>query len=158
MGSRRAESTPVLPTAESPGSAVVPNTRQAPKMKGIHEQQHPTQNRPRVTCTLVVATKDPGKAEEPRWGRRLELLGDRMDGLQQLTGVRERRLPRSEREGGAGRRTCISSGGTEDREVLRSEPGLEAERVPGAFGYRWRLVGSSPGKAELRGRHTGLLG
>ena len=85
MGSGRAESTPVLPTAESPGSAAVPNTRQAPKMKGIHEQQHPTQNRPRVTCTLVVATEDPGKAEEPRWGRRLELLGDRMDGLQQLT-------------------------------------------------------------------------
>ena len=67
--------------------------------------------------------------------------------------MRERRL-----QEGVGRRKCISSGGTEDREVLGGEPGLEAERVPGAFGYRWRFVGSSPGKAELRGRHAGLPG
>lgn len=72
--------------------------------------------------------------------------------------MRERRLPMSEREGGAERRTCISSGGTEDRKVLGGEPSLEAEGVPGALGYRWRLVGSSAEKAELRGRHTGLPG
>lgn len=64
----------------------------------------------------------------------------------------------SERKGGAGRRTCISSGGTEDRKVLGGELSLEAEGVPGAFRYRWRLVGSSPEKAELRGRHMGLPG
>ena len=72
--------------------------------------------------------------------------------------MRERKLPMSEREGGVGRRTCISSAGTEDRKVLGSKPSLEAEGVPGALGYRWRLVGSSPEKAELRWRYTGLTG
>ena len=33
--------------------------------------------------------------------------------------------------------------GAEDREALGGEPGLEAQGVQGAFGYRWRLVGSS---------------
>ena len=40
---------------------------------------------PGATCTLAADTEDPGKAEEWRWGWRLELLGGGMDGFQQLT-------------------------------------------------------------------------
>lgn len=38
-----------------------------------------------ATYTLAVHTEDPGKAEEWRWGWRLEPLAGGMDGLQQLT-------------------------------------------------------------------------
>lgn len=70
--------------------------------------------------------------------------------------MRERRWPRTERVGEGEHAYLLE--GAEDREVLGGEPGLEAQGVQGAFGYRWRLVGSSREGKELRGRQMGLLG